>query len=99
MKEDDLDDEVPEDDDPHCPTIPFTSMEKQRYPRKWHSSLIVKSLGTDVSIPCDRPSTGNVVGKGWLPPDFQSLLWLLRGKIHPSDGFRTGKAGRTMVDW
>ncbi|CAL1388660.1 unnamed protein product [Linum trigynum] len=45
MKEDDVDDEVPEDDDPRCPTIPFKAMEKQRYHRKWRSDLIVKALG------------------------------------------------------
>ncbi|CAI0374832.1 unnamed protein product [Linum tenue] len=42
LKEDDLDDEVLENDDPTCPTIPFTSMEKLRYRRKWRSALIVK---------------------------------------------------------
>ncbi|CAI0546105.1 unnamed protein product [Linum tenue] len=41
MREDDLDDEVPEDDDPNCPMILFTAMEKQRWRRKWRSALIV----------------------------------------------------------
>ncbi|CAL1355247.1 unnamed protein product [Linum trigynum] len=45
MREDDLDDEVPEDDDPKCPTIPFKAMEKIRYRRKWRSALIIKVLG------------------------------------------------------
>ncbi|CAL1393145.1 unnamed protein product [Linum trigynum] len=44
MHEDDLDDEIPEDDDPKCPTIPFKAMEKLRYRRKWRSTLIVKVL-------------------------------------------------------
>ncbi|CAI0549166.1 unnamed protein product [Linum tenue] len=33
MREDDLDDEVPEDDDPLCPTIAYTALEKQRWRR------------------------------------------------------------------
>ncbi|CAL1353887.1 unnamed protein product [Linum trigynum] len=45
MREDDLDDKVPKDDDPRCPTIPFKAMEKQRWRREWRSALIVKVLG------------------------------------------------------
>ncbi|CAL1370801.1 unnamed protein product [Linum trigynum] len=44
MKDDELDDMIPDDDDPLCPTIPFKAMEKIRYWRKWRSSLIVKVL-------------------------------------------------------
>ncbi|CAL1403036.1 unnamed protein product [Linum trigynum] len=31
MKDDELNDVVPDDDDPVCPTIPFKAMEKIRY--------------------------------------------------------------------
>ncbi|CAL1407044.1 unnamed protein product [Linum trigynum] len=51
MREDDLDNEVPEDDDPRFPTIPFTAMEKQRWRREWRSALIVKVLGRTFPFP------------------------------------------------
>ncbi|CAL1360712.1 unnamed protein product [Linum trigynum] len=51
MREDDLDDEVPENDDPSCPTIAFTVMEKQRWRRKWRSALIVTVLGRTFPYP------------------------------------------------
>ncbi|CAI0453976.1 unnamed protein product [Linum tenue] len=51
MKEDDLDDEIPEDDDPLCPTIAYTAMEKQRWRREWRSALIVKVLGRTFAFP------------------------------------------------
>ncbi|CAL1412275.1 unnamed protein product [Linum trigynum] len=51
MREEDLDEEVPEEDDPHCPIIPFNDMEKARYRRKWRSALIVKVLGRTFPFP------------------------------------------------
>ncbi|CAL1412878.1 unnamed protein product [Linum trigynum] len=52
MREDDLDDEVPEDDDdPLCPTIAYTALEKQRWRREWRSALIVKVLGRTFPFP------------------------------------------------
>ncbi|CAI0550812.1 unnamed protein product [Linum tenue] len=51
MREDDLDDEIPEDDDPLCPTIAFTALEKQRWRREWRSALIIKVLGRTFPFP------------------------------------------------
>ncbi|CAL1401618.1 unnamed protein product [Linum trigynum] len=45
MREEDIDDEVPDEDDPRCPTIPFKAMEKASYRWKWWSALTVKVLG------------------------------------------------------
>ncbi|CAI0424802.1 unnamed protein product [Linum tenue] len=51
MREEDSDDVIPEDDDPRCPTIPFTSREKLGYRRKWRSALIVKVLEQSFPFP------------------------------------------------
>ncbi|CAI0435221.1 unnamed protein product [Linum tenue] len=51
MREDDKDDEVPEDDDPRCPTIPFKASEKNQWRRQWRSALIVKVLGRSFPFP------------------------------------------------
>ncbi|CAI0402279.1 unnamed protein product [Linum tenue] len=54
IREDDLDDEIPEDDNPRCPTIPFKALEKQRYRRTWSSALIVIVLVVRSPSPSSR---------------------------------------------
>ncbi|CAL1396220.1 unnamed protein product [Linum trigynum] len=63
MREDDQDDVIPEEDNPRCPTIPFPAMEKQRYRRKWRSTLIVKVLGCTFPFPVLSKRLETIWGK------------------------------------
>ncbi|CAI0473757.1 unnamed protein product [Linum tenue] len=67
-----MDDEVDdEEEDPTCPTIPFTVAEKIRWRREWRSALVVKGLGRRVSyIPLARRL---------------NFLWARNGEIQISD--------------
>ncbi|CAI0462165.1 unnamed protein product [Linum tenue] len=51
IREDDEDYSVPMNDDPKCPTIPFTVAEVRKYRREWRSALMVKVLGRTYPYP------------------------------------------------
>ncbi|CAN0837800.1 hypothetical protein LINGRAHAP2_LOCUS1904 [Linum grandiflorum] len=68
-EEDDMVDE--EDDEPLCPKVCFTAVEKERFRHPWWSALVVKGLGRNVP---------------YLPLASQlNLLWAKHGNIQISD--------------
>ncbi|CAI0548986.1 unnamed protein product [Linum tenue] len=49
IREDGLEEEIDDEDDPTCPPIHFTTAEKRMYQRPWRSALVVKLLGRSTS--------------------------------------------------
>ncbi|CAL1368213.1 unnamed protein product [Linum trigynum] len=45
MREDDRDEATMEEDNPRCPSTPFTAAEFRKYRREWRSAIVVKILG------------------------------------------------------
>ncbi|CAL1379164.1 unnamed protein product [Linum trigynum] len=63
MREDDLDDEIPEDENPRWPTIPFTAMENTSASSSMAIGAHRESLGTHVSFPYPLAAAGDPMGQ------------------------------------
>ncbi|CAI0430335.1 unnamed protein product [Linum tenue] len=50
QREKEEDEEIDEEDDPRCPSVPFTATQKIKWRREWRSALIVQGLGKKVAF-------------------------------------------------